>query len=35
MPGIPDGNWQWRVEQKQLSSELAQRIKDLTLQSVR
>ncbi|NQT65215.1 MAG: 4-alpha-glucanotransferase, partial [FCB group bacterium] len=35
MPGIPDGNWQWRVEQKQLSFDLAQKIKNLTLQSVR
>ncbi|MDA3812740.1 MAG: 4-alpha-glucanotransferase, partial [Candidatus Cloacimonetes bacterium] len=35
MPGTPDGNWQWRVEQKQLSSKLVQKIKDLTLQSVR
>ena len=34
-PGNPDGNWQWRVEQKQLSSDLAQRIKALTIQSTR
>lgn len=35
MPGTPDGNWQWRVERKQLSSKLAQKIQDLTLQSFR
>ena len=34
-PGNPDGNWQWRVEQKQLSSDLAQKIKALTMQSDR
>ena len=34
-PGNPDGNWQWRVKQKQLSSELAQKIKILTEQSAR
>ncbi len=35
IPGKPNGNWQWRVEQKQLSSNLAQKIKALTMQSAR
>ncbi len=35
IPGTLDGNWQWRVVQKQLSSDLAQKIKALTMQSDR
>ncbi|MCD4796434.1 MAG: 4-alpha-glucanotransferase [Candidatus Cloacimonetes bacterium] len=34
-PGNPDGNWQWRIEQKQLTSDLVQKIKILTMQSAR
>lgn len=34
-PGNPDGNWQWRVAKEQLSSELTQKIKNLTKQSNR
>ncbi|MEA2095825.1 MAG: 4-alpha-glucanotransferase [Candidatus Cloacimonadota bacterium] len=35
IPGKPNGNWQWRVTKEQLSSELTQKIKNLTKQSNR
>ena len=34
-PGTVEGNWQWRVKKEQLSNQLAEKIKALTLQSSR
>jgi 4-alpha-glucanotransferase len=34
-PGVAQGNWQWRLKDGQLSQQLAQRLKSITLSSGR